>query len=151
MLPKRVPDTVIRKNTDVVQALKSCVADYESSSVNKNDKGPLKQRRAARGNGYQKIMAYKRPRMKYRVLLVYPFVGTAPRSRCEFFDVLSTSIDCARTRLDIVAVRITEHGAPVVKAPYCGTGLCALDNLSCLAVWWDWPRLYLRVSSAQDL
>lgn len=77
--------------------MKSCVPEYKSSGVNKNDKRPLKQRSAVCGNEYQKRMAYKHPRIKYTVHLVYLSVRTALPSRCVFFDVLSASIDCART------------------------------------------------------
>lgn len=64
--------------------------EYESSSVNKGDKKPLKQRHAVCWNEYQKRMAYKKhPRIKYTVLLVYRSVRTALPSRCVFFDVLS--------------------------------------------------------------
>jgi hypothetical protein len=65
--------------------------EYESRSVNKNDKRPLKQRRAVCWNEYQKRMVYKKhPRIKCTALLVYRSVRTALPSRCVFFDVLST-------------------------------------------------------------
>jgi hypothetical protein len=64
--------------------------EYESSSVNKNDKRPLKQRRAVCSNEYQKRMAYKKhPRIKDTALLVYRSVRTALPSRCVFFNILS--------------------------------------------------------------
>jgi hypothetical protein len=63
---------------------------YESSSVNKIDKRPLKQRRAVCWNEYQKRMAYKKhPRIKHTVLLVHRSVRTALPSRYVFFDILS--------------------------------------------------------------
>ena len=62
--------------------------ECESSNVNKSDKGPLKQRRAECWKEYQKRMAYKHPRIKYTVLLVYRPVRTALPLRSVFFDVL---------------------------------------------------------------
>jgi len=84
--------------------------EYESSSVNKREKWPLKRTRGVCRNEYQKRMARKKHlRSKYTILLIYLSARTALPLRYVFFDFLSKSIDCVRTRLDIATVGNTEH------------------------------------------
>lgn len=87
---RHVSDTAIRKKIDEVLALRSFMPEYESSSVNKSGKKPLKQRPALCLNEYQKRMVHrKHPRTKFTALLVYLSVRTALPLRCVFFDALS--------------------------------------------------------------